>query len=224
MTKKPMNLKQICILCSYFSTVLNCPILKKKKRQYIQIWFLFHISDLILMGNWVTDSQNDWDGKRPMEITWSNSLFKKSPLEHTTKDCVQTAFEFLQRRRFHNFSGQLVPILTVTYVFPYVQSELPVFQFVTVASHPIAGHHWEEPGLVLLTPFFIYLHLIIRCPLSLLFSRLIKHSSSSLLSYERCSSLLIILVALCCAFSIMCIVSLVLESPELDTAFYMRLH
>lgn len=39
-----------------------------------------------------------------------------------------------------------------TEVFPRGQRELPVFQFVSVASHPGIGHHLEDPAFVLFTP------------------------------------------------------------------------
>lgn len=39
-----------------------------------------------------------------------------------------------------------------TEVFPHGQRELPVFQFVSVASHPGSGHRLEDPGFVLFTP------------------------------------------------------------------------
>ena len=37
-------------------------------------------------------------------------------------------------------------------VFPHVQTELPLLQFVPVAPCPVTGHHWKESGPVLLTP------------------------------------------------------------------------
>jgi len=37
-------------------------------------------------------------------------------------------------------------------VLPHVQTELPVLQFVPVASCPVAGHHLKEFGPILLTP------------------------------------------------------------------------
>ena len=64
-------------------------------------------------------------------------------------------FEYLQRRRLHNLPGQPVPGLRHPQskeVLPHVPMELPMLQFVPVASCPVAGHHWKESGPVLLTP------------------------------------------------------------------------
>jgi len=38
-------------------------------------------------------------------------LPKQGHLEQATQDLVQVGFEYLQRRRLHNHSGQLVPVL-----------------------------------------------------------------------------------------------------------------
>ena len=35
-------------------------------------------------------------------------------------------------------------------VFPHIQVEVPVWQFVPVAPCPVTGHHRKEPGPVLL--------------------------------------------------------------------------
>ena len=34
-------------------------------------------------------------------------------------------------------------------VFPDIQRGFPVFQFVPIASSPVTGHHWKEPGCIL---------------------------------------------------------------------------
>jgi len=66
----------------------------------------------------------------------------------------QVCFEYLQRWTFHSFSGQLVPENRhhSETVFSYVQTEFLVYQFVPIASCPVAGHHWEEAGSVFFTP------------------------------------------------------------------------
>lgn len=38
-------------------------------------------------------------------------------------------------------------------MFSYVQTEFLVLQFVPIAACPVIGHHWEEPGSILFTPF-----------------------------------------------------------------------
>jgi len=67
-------------------------------------------------------------------------------------------------------------------VFPDVQREPPMFQFVAMASCPVAGHHWKEPGSVTFTPSLqVFIH-IDEIPSSLLFSRLNSPSPLSLSS------------------------------------------
>lgn len=56
-------------------------------------------------------------------------VLKKAYLEQAVQDCVQVGFEYFQRRRVHNFSGQPVLVLwhpQTKKVFPHVL----VFQFV----------------------------------------------------------------------------------------------
>jgi len=71
-------------------------------------------------------------------------LPKQGHLEQATQDLVQAGLEYLQRRRLHSPSGQPVPVLRHPQreeVLPYVQTELPVLQFVPVASCPVTGYH-----------------------------------------------------------------------------------
>jgi len=92
---------------------------------------------------------------------WSspNSLLKKGHLEQAAQDLVQAGFEYLQRRRIHNLSGQPVPVLRhpQSEVLPHVQMELPMLQFVPIAPCPVAGHYWKESGPILLTSTLRYL-------------------------------------------------------------------
>jgi len=60
-------------------------------------------------------------------------LLKQDHLEPAAQDQIQTAFEYLQGRRLHNLSGRSVPVLSHPHsknVFPNVQTEASVFQFV----------------------------------------------------------------------------------------------
>ena len=87
------------------------------------------------------------------DLCWSSS---PNPLpKQAAQDLMQAGFEYLQRRRSHNLSGQPVPVLhhpQSKEVFPHVQMELLILQFVPVATRPVAGHHWKEFGPILLTP------------------------------------------------------------------------
>ena len=65
---------------------------------------------------------------------------------------VQMAFDCLWGQRLHSLPGQ--PVLGLGHchsakVFPDVQREHSVLQFVSSASGCVTGHHWKEPGSVL---------------------------------------------------------------------------
>jgi len=71
-------------------------------------------------------------------------VLKQHQLELVAHDHVQMAFEDHQGWRLHHLSGQLVPVLGPPHsekVFPDVQRELPVLQFVPISSGPVTGHH-----------------------------------------------------------------------------------
>ena len=76
-------------------------------------------------------------------------------LEHITQDGIQVGFEYLQKRRLHNLSGQPVPVLCHPHnkeVPSHIQLEPPVLQFAPTASRPFTGYHLKESGSILLTP------------------------------------------------------------------------
>ena len=65
-------------------------------------------------------------------------------LEQAAQKHVQVDFEYLQRRKHHNLSGQPVPGLRHPQFkedLPHVQLELPLLQFVPVAPCPVTGQH-----------------------------------------------------------------------------------
>ena len=71
-------------------------------------------------------------------------LPKQGHLQHAAQDLFQLSLEYLQRRRLHNLPGQPVPVLCHPQreeVLPYVQTELPVLQFVPISPCPVTGHH-----------------------------------------------------------------------------------
>jgi len=82
-------------------------------------------------------------------------------------------------------------------VFSDIEKAPPVFQFVPIASGPVTGHHWKQPGCILFAPsfrVFIYADEIPPDP------SLLQAEQSLLpqpfLIQERCSGSFIILVAL----------------------------
>jgi len=64
-------------------------------------------------------------------------LLKQDHLQQAAQDRIQAGLEYLQRRRLHNLPGQPVPVLHHPQreeVLPHVQTELPMLQFVPIAS------------------------------------------------------------------------------------------
>jgi len=68
---------------------------------------------------------------------------------------AQMAFEYLQGGRLHTSLGNLYQCLVTLTVknfflmpklFPDVQEEPPVFQFMPIACCPVTGHHWKLSG------------------------------------------------------------------------------
>jgi len=84
-------------------------------------------------------------------------LPKQGHLQQAAQELVQAGFEYLQRRRLHNPSGQSVLVLCHPQsdkVLPHVQLERPTLQFVPIAPCPVARYHSKESG-----PMMIILNL-----------------------------------------------------------------
>lgn len=56
-----------------------------------------------------TKSQNGWGWKGPLEVSWFNPLLNQAGIQ--TAGCTHRAFDYLWRRKLHNFSGQPVNCL-----------------------------------------------------------------------------------------------------------------
>jgi len=94
-------------------------------------------------------------------------LLKQGHLELLVQDHVQTAFEYLQGWRFHNFPGQLVPALSHPHrkkAFPDVQREPPVFSLCPLSVVLSLGTTEESLAPSSLHPPFRYLYTLIRSP------------------------------------------------------------
>jgi len=131
-------------LCIFFYR--SCYLLIKKILTlfcYLEIFFLSRHYFVIR----ITESQCHimvgvgWD-------LWGSSsptlLTKQGHLKQVSQDCVQAGFEYLQRRRLHNLSGQPVPVLCHSQSeedLPHVQMELPMVQFVPLALIHVTGHY-----------------------------------------------------------------------------------
>ena len=96
----------------------------------------------------VTESQNCRGWKGPQVIIESKPPAKAGSLEQITQVGIQTDLKYFRRRRLHNLSGQLVPVLHHPYykeILLLACMKLPKFQAIDLC--PIASHHQEEPGL-----------------------------------------------------------------------------
>jgi len=74
----------------------------------------------------------------------TTTLPKHGHLDQVAQDLVQVGFEYVQKKRLHNTSGQPVPAFCHPQsdtVLPHVRLELPMFPFVPVAPCPVAGQH-----------------------------------------------------------------------------------
>lgn len=136
--------------------------------------------------------RDPWRSSSPVSlITWGR-------LEHITRDCVQTAFKYLQGKSPLPLCAT-VPVLCHPYWKEYLMliwnflccSLCPLRLILSLGTYEksLAQSSWHPP--------FRYLYALIRFPLSLLFSSLNRLNSLSIFSFERCSTPLIILVALC---------------------------
>lgn len=139
-------------------------------------------------------------------------LLNQGHLEPDAQNHVQMAFKFLEEWRLHNLSGQSVPELGHPHseiLFHDVQNLLCF----SLCTYCLWSCHWLSLKRAWFCPFCtlapgIYVSKIAP---SCLFSRL--NSCLSLSSYQRCSSTVMIFVALFWRLSSTSI-SLVLESPE----------
>ena len=79
-------------------------------------------------------------------------LLKQGHLDLVAQDHVQMAFEDLRWWRLHNlYQGSVT--LTMK-VFPDVQREPLMSQFVPLAWLIASGHHWKESGVIFFAPSF----------------------------------------------------------------------
>lgn len=80
---------------------------------------------------------------RMVEVERSLLLLKLDCQENVAQKCVQTASEYLQGWRFHNHSGEPVPLYSHPRSKKSVSSwkELPMFQFVPRAPPKRACFH-----------------------------------------------------------------------------------
>lgn len=122
-------------------------------------------------------------------------LFSPSPsikwahIEQVAQDHIQVGFKNLQRRKFHNFNQQPFPgLASVNNFFLIVRWNFLCF---SCAPCTVTGHQWKETDSNPSTPILKIFLGIYKIPLVPLFSRLSRPCSFSLISWEKCSSLLL---------------------------------
>jgi len=129
-------------------------------------------------------------GKDLWTLSGPTTMLKQGHLEPTAQDCIQAAFQYLQGWRLHKLSGQLMPVLGHSHnkeVFPKVQREPPVFQFVPIDSGTVASNHCKKSSsLIFISSHEVFIH-IEKVSLRLFFSRLNSPSSLRPSSYKRWS-------------------------------------
>lgn len=74
--------------------------------------------------------QNGWSWKGSLEIIWSTSPATAGSPQQVQQDLIRVCFEYPQRRRLYNLSGQCAPVLCHldSKVFPHSLMEFPVIQ------------------------------------------------------------------------------------------------
>ena len=101
------------------------------------------------------------------------SLLRQGHLELAAHGYVQNTFEYFWERLLHSISkneylktsqSNLCQCsVTLTVQKHFLMLRATVFQFVAIASGPVTGHHWKDPGYVVFAPslqVFIYINKI----------------------------------------------------------------
>ena len=99
-----------------------------------------------------------------------------------------------------SFPTLMIVILHGKEVYPHIHMELLMFQFVSIAPHPVTEHQQKEPGPLCLAPALEVLSTD-NIPSQLLFSMLNSPRALCLSSYRRCTRPVSIFVALCWTLS-----------------------
>jgi len=113
----------------------------RKSKNQVDLWH-----ELILCLERL-ESQNHRMVGVGRDLCGSSSLTplpKQGHLQQAAQDFIPVGFQYLQRRRLYNPSGQPGPVLCHPQseeFLSHVQLELPMLQFVPVAPCPAAGHH-----------------------------------------------------------------------------------
>lgn len=99
------------------------------------------------------------------ESSGPTSLFKQDhPRAHSTEFCPDflNVYNEGESKPFWGICSSTWSLTENCYTLILV--ELPVQQFLPIATCPIAHHHWEDPGFMLLTPSLLILTYIDDVP------------------------------------------------------------
>ena len=144
------------------------------------------------------ESQSGWHLKRPLHP--SDPTPAPAGLPTAGWSCLAGFWRSL--RRLHNLSGQSLIGLCHPQgnkMLSEIQTEPHMFQLFSFASFPVTGHHWKEPGCVLIAISFQIFVYIDQMPSTFLLSwlrslsafRQSRHTSipsSSVLTFLRLST------------------------------------
>lgn len=146
----------------------------------------------------------------------------KGSLDEIIQQPVQPHLEHPQWWGFCHIPGEIVPmtVLTVEHLF-YIKTKLLPVQLVPIAPGLLHVSPCEERASFLFAAALEVLESCNEVPQSLLFSK-VKRNNSSLSSFGRFSSPLVILVALFWTLSSLFMFCLELWGPELDTVLQVQ--
>lgn len=101
------------------------------------IWLLWRLSwekdsPMMSTGKAPQNTENYWVWKDSVEVTSCNHRLRQGLLEPATQDLSK----YIQGRKLHRFSGQLVPVLCHP---PSIHRQLSVFQLLSLAPSLVTG-------------------------------------------------------------------------------------
>lgn len=111
----------------------------------------------------ITDPQNDWSWKVPVERMWSKPPSQAWPPITMPRQFLIISKDGGTTTPLGNLYQCLVT-LRVKKCFLMLWQSLLCFIFVPIATGNVTGHHWKELALSSLHPLFRYVHTLIRFP------------------------------------------------------------
>lgn len=108
----------------------------------------------MFVKNWVKESQEVWGWNGLLEVIESFPTAQEGLPELVAQDHVQVVFEYCQQLESLQPLWETCPSAHSKKMFPDVQVEPPVFQFVPVALCLVTKCYSEEVGsIILISPY-----------------------------------------------------------------------